>query len=375
MHSGQRRVPRRKNSKPGILWIIRDCANYQVTVYFCSMKFLVIRFSSIGDIVLTTPVLRCLKKQVATAEVHFLTKQAYHSIIDSNPYIDKAYYLGKELSAVMKELKREDYDYVIDLHHNLRTSKVKKALGKPAFSFNKLNVEKWLYTALKWNRMPAIHIADRYMQTVASFGVVNDGGGLDYFVPENGRVKENDIPTSHLAGYIGLVIGAAHNTKKYPLHKLEAFCRQINHPVILLGAKEDYEKGQQIAASDPVKIYNACGKFTLNESADLVRHAKLVVTNDTGLMHIAAAFKKRIVSLWGNTVPAFGMVPYYGSNFLAALQSQHPQADVFEVKGLWCRPCSKIGYSRCPLGHFKCMEKIDATAVLARVNERLGLPV
>ncbi|MBE7173302.1 MAG: glycosyltransferase family 9 protein [Williamsia sp.] len=341
------------------------------------MKFLVIRFSSIGDIVLTTPVIRCLKKQIATAEVHFLTKQAYHSITDSNPYIDKCYYLNKELDALMNQLRSEDYDYIIDLHHNLRTAKVKKALGKPSFSFNKLNIEKWLYTALKWNRMPDLHIVDRYMQTVQAFGVINDGAGLDYFIPEDQRVKESDIPTSHLAGYIGVVIGAAHNTKKYPLHKLQAFCGQIKHPLILLGGKEDYERGQQIAAADPVKVYNACGKFTLNESADLVRRARLVVTNDTGLMHIAAAFKRKIVSLWGNTVPEFGMVPYYGSNFLSSSKNQQgpmqPPADILEVRPLWCRPCSKIGYSKCPLGHFKCMEKIDATVLLTRVNERLGL--
>lgn len=341
------------------------------------MKFLIIRFSSIGDIVLTTPVIRCLKKQIATAEVHFLTKQAYRTITDSNPYIDKVYYLQEELSPLVEELIKEEYDYVIDLHHNLRTAKVKKALNKPSFSFNKLNIRKWLYTALKWNRLPAVHIVDRYMQTVETFGVVNDGAGLDYFIPEDQRVQETDIPTSHLAGYIGLVIGAAHDTKKYPLHKLQAFCKQINHPVILLGGKEDYERGQQIAATDPVKLYNACGKFTLNESADLVRRARLVITNDTGLMHIAAAFKKQVVSLWGNTVPEFGMYPYYGSNFLAAMQSQQlsalPQSDLFEVKSLWCRPCSKIGYGKCPLGHFKCMEKIDPTAVLTRVNERLGL--
>lgn len=341
------------------------------------MKFLIIRFSSIGDIVLTTPVVRCLKKQIATAEVHFLTKKAYRAIIDSNPYIDKAYYLEKELDPIVDDLIKEEYDYVIDLHHNLRTAKVKKALSKPSFSFNKLNIRKWLYTALKWNRLPAVHIVDRYMQTMEVFGVVNDGAGLDYFIPDDQRVQENDIPTSHLAGYIGLVIGAAHDTKKYPLHKLQSFCKQINHPVILLGGKEDYERGQQIAATDPVKLYNACGKFTLNESADLVRRARLVITNDTGLMHIAAAFKKQVVSLWGNTVPEFGMYPYYGSNFLAAMQSQQlsarPPSDLFEIKSLWCRPCSKIGYAKCPLGHFKCMEKIDPAAVLTRVNERLGL--
>src|ERR1700678_2104315 len=128
------------------------------------MKFLVIRFSSIGDIVLTTPVVRCLKKQLVTAEVHYLTKVAFRPILEANPYVDKIHCLSDDLAAVMETLRREDYDYVIDLHHNLRSLKVKRALSKKAFSFRKLNIEKWLYTNLKWNRLPAVHIVDRYME-------------------------------------------------------------------------------------------------------------------------------------------------------------------------------------------------------------------
>ncbi|MFT3936029.1 MAG: glycosyltransferase family 9 protein [Chitinophagaceae bacterium] len=335
------------------------------------MKFLIIRFSSIGDIVLTTPVMRCLKKQVATAEVHYLTKKSFADIVATNPYVDKVHSLEDNLDDVIAALQQEDFDYVIDLHHNLRTLKVKRALKKASFSFNKLNVQKWLLTAFKINKMPAMHIVDRYMETVAPFGVKNDGAGLDYFVPKENVVDENDIPTSHLAGYIGLVIGAALNTKKYPLDKLDAFCKTIRHPVIILGGKEDAENGQLLSAIDPFKIYNACGKFNLHESADLVRRAKLVITNDTGLMHIAAAFKRPIISLWGNTVPSFGMYPYYGDNFLAAKQ-QLPY-DILEVNNLSCRPCSKIGYDKCPKGHFKCMQQIAVEEVLEKTTNRLGL--
>lgn len=333
------------------------------------MKFLIIRFSSIGDIVLTTPVVRCLKKQVVTAEVHYLTKLSFAKTVEANPYIDKVHYLSNDLSATIAALQQEDFDYVIDLHHNLRTQKVKKALQKKSISFNKLNLQKWLLTALKVNKLPTVHIVDRYLQTVESFGVKNDGAGLDYFISAGDAVKENDIPTSHLAGYIGLVVGAAHNTKKYPLHKLEAFCKTIKHPVIVLGGKEDAAVGQALSAIDPFKIYNACGKFNLNESADLVRRAKIVISNDTGLMHIAAAFKRPVVSLWGNTVPAFGMYPYYGENFLSRQQKQ--PYDILEVNNLSCRPCSKIGYNKCPRGHFKCMEQIAVEDVLKVVSNRL----
>src|SRR3569833_1403489 len=237
------------------------------------MKFLIIRFSSIGDIVLTTPVIRCLKKQVVTAEVHYLTKASFRPVLAGNPYIDKIHLLQDNWDALMEELRREDYDYVIDLHHNVRTLKVKKALGKVAFSFDKLNVPKWLYTNFKWNRMPDVHIVERYMDTLRSFGVRNDGQGLDYFIPAADEVKPNDIPTAHQAGYIGVVIGAALATKQLPLHKLKELCTMLQHPLILLGGPEDAAIGQQVAAIDPIRIYNACGKFNLNESAGLVRQA------------------------------------------------------------------------------------------------------
>ena len=320
-------------------------------LHISAMKFLIIRFSSIGDIVLTTPVIRCLKQQVPDAEVHFLTKQNFRSIVEHNPYVDKVMLLEHSFELMIHELQQENYDYVIDLHHNLRTLRIKRALKVKSYSFNKLNMHKWLRTALRINILPRVHIVDRYLVTVKSFGVKNDGEGLDYFIPAKDEVKTEDIPTSHQFGYIGVVIGAAHNTKKLPIHKLKELCSKVNHPIILLGGPEDKTAGDEIAAVDDIKIYNACGKFNLNESADLVRKAKVIVTHDTGLMHIAAAFKKPIVSVWGNTVPSFGMTPYYGD--------YHDKETRFEIEKLWCRPCSKIGYNKCPLGHFKCMEQQD----------------
>jgi len=343
------------------------------------MKFLIIRFSSIGDIVLTTPVIRCLKKQVPEAEVHFLTKESFHSIVQHNPYIDKIHLLAHSFELMIHELKLEEYDRIIDLHKNVRTLRVKQALGKPSRSFNKLNTQKYIYVNLKLNLMPNVHIVDRYMKTVQSFGVKNDGAGLDYFIPAKDETKKEDIPASHLAGFIGVVIGAAHNTKKYPVHKLKELCARLDHPVILLGGKEDWQNGDEISGVDPVKIYNACGKFSINESADLVRRSKLIVSNDTGLMHIAAAFKKPIISLWGNTVPSFGMYPYYGENYLQGYNSTiasrpgttRSPYDILQVNKLKCRPCTKIGYDKCPRGHFKCMEKIEVDQVLKAIEARL----
>ncbi len=326
-------------------------------------KFLIIRFSSIGDIVLTTPVIRCLKKQVPDAEIHFLVKDSFRSIVQHNPYIDKVHVLAHSWELMIEELKVEEYDYIIDLHHNTKTLRVKNALKKKSFSFYKLNIQKYFYTAFKINMLPDVHIVDRYLKTVASFGVKNDGAGLDYFIAEQEKIKRQDIPASHTAGYIACVIGAAHGTKRWPIHKWKEFCTKMNHPIILLGGSEDRVNGDEIAAVDTIKVYNACGKFKLNESADLVRNAKLVISNDTGLMHIAAAFKRPVISLWGNTVPAFGMYPYYGDA---------PVSDVImQTNKLFCRPCSKIGYNKCPLGHFKCMEKIEVDEVINKVRLRL----
>ena len=170
------------------------------------MKFLILRFSSIGDIVLTTPVVRCLKKQVPDAVVHYATKYQFRSLVDYNPYIDKVHYFNNDIDALVAELKLEKFDHIIDLHHNLRTYKVKKALEISSFSFNKLNLRKWVYTNFRVNVMPDVHIVDRYLGTVSSFGVTNDGAGLDYFIPEKDKVKEDDIPASHHAGYIGVVM-------------------------------------------------------------------------------------------------------------------------------------------------------------------------
>jgi len=132
-----------------------------------TMKVLIIRFSSIGDIVLTTPIIRCVKKQIPEVEVHYLVKHSFRKIIESNPFVDKTHALNDNLPYVLEELKSENFDYIIDLHHNLRTLKVKRALRKvPALSFNKLNLKKWLLTALKINVMPKVHIVDRYFDTV-----------------------------------------------------------------------------------------------------------------------------------------------------------------------------------------------------------------
>jgi ADP-heptose:LPS heptosyltransferase len=329
-------------------------------------RFLVIRLSSIGDIVLTTPVIRCLKQQVAEAEVHVLTKSSFQSVWQHNPYVDRIHLWDTSYPLLIDELKQLGFDEIIDLHHNARTLRVKRELSVPARSFYKLNIEKYLLTAFKINVLPDKHIVDRYLETVSHLGVQNDGGGLDYFIAESEQITRDDIPGAQWAGYVAVVIGAALGTKRWPPDHFKQLCQELDHPIVLLGGKEDRERGDYIASADPIKIYNACGKFTLNESADWVRKSKFVITGDTGLMHIAAAFRKPILSLWGNTVPSFGMTPYYGNSEVPNIKFQHK---------VWCRPCSKIGYERCPIGHFSCMQKIEPEQVLIIARQWLNSSV
>lgn len=321
------------------------------------MKVLVIRFSSIGDIVLTTPVLRCIKQQRPDVELHFATKASFRPVMANNPYVDKFHYLEDDLDVLIDELKQESFDLVIDLHRNIRTLRIKRKLKVKSRSYNKLNIRKWILVNLKWNLMPDRSIVERYLEAAKPLGVKNDGQGLDYFLHPHTALKNSDLPMSHWAGYVGCVIGGSYFTKKLPVDKWKDFISKIPYPVILMGGPEDSAEGREIAALDPVKIYNACGKFSLNESAWMVKYAKVIVSNDTGLMHVAAAYKKPVISLWGNTSPEMGMFPYYGYNNIK--ETIAPNSIILENKDLYCHPCSKIGYDKCPKGHFRCMRELN----------------
>ena len=327
-------------------------------------KVLIIRFSSIGDIVLTTPVIRAIKTQLDDVELHYCTKKQYESLLTENPYIDKFHLLDGDLNDLIKDLKAEQFDYVIDLHNNLRTRRIKSKLSSESSTFKKLNWEKWLIVNLKIDKLPNIHIVDRYLEAAAPLGIKKDALGLEYFIPEKDVVEKDWLPETHRGEFIVFAIGGAHETKKLPLDRMIELCDKINKPIVLIGGKEDAENGQKLEdffdrkyesedQVDPLRdlgkkahVYNGCGKFSINQSASLMKQASYVFTHDTGMMHIAAALNKNIFSIWGNTIPEFGMYPY------------QTKFTILEKKGLSCRPCSKIGHDKCPKGHFKCMNDI-----------------
>jgi heptosyltransferase-2 len=315
------------------------------------MKILVIRFSSMGDIIYTTPVVRCLKKQLPGAEVHFLTKPAFKYIYDNNPYVDRLLLLKPTLSETIEEIKSEHYDYIIDLHNNLRTSLIKLRTGIKSSTYKKQRIRKWLSLKFNLKLVPNVHLVERYLKTVKFLGVKNDGQPIDYYIKAEHDL-EKLLPASHRQNYIAFVIGATHFTKRMPNEKIISICRKIDQPIVLLGGEDVKANGYEIANTIGNKIYNACGITSLDESVYLVSKAVSVIGFDTGLTHIAEAFDVPIASIWGGTVPELlGVQPYMVKN-----------AEVIGID-LPCRPCSKFGLEKCPLGHFKCMREIPENKV------------
>jgi ADP-heptose:LPS heptosyltransferase len=323
------------------------------------MKILVIRFSSMGDIIYTTPVVRCLKKQLAGAEVHFITKPAFKYIYDNNPYIDKLLLLKPSLSDTIADIKAEGYDYIIDLHNNLRTTIIKLRTSIKSSTYKKQTIRKWLSLKFNLKLVPRTHLVDRYMQAVKFLGVTNDGQPIDYYIKADHKLTDL-LPPTHQTNYVAFVIGATHFTKRMPNDKIISICRELKYPVVLLGGNDVKANGDKIATAIGPNVYNACGKTSLDESVFLVSQSATVIGFDTGLTHIAEAFNKPIVSVWGGTVPELlGVQPYMVKDVLVA------------GINLDCRPCSKFGLEKCPLGHFKCMKEIPEEPITAFINKQL----
>lgn len=322
------------------------------------MKILVVRFSSIGDIVLTTPVLRAIKKQLPSVELHFLTKKSFISVLASNPHVDKFHAIEKSIDELVPALQKEKFDWVIDLHNNLRTKSLKAKLRRPYRAFPKLNIQKWLLVKLKINKMPDVHVVDRYFEAVKHLGVVNDGQPCDFQIAKEEQVDVMATYGIQPKSYLCIVLGAKFKTKQFPEEMLLTVINELSDPIIFVGGPEDKLFGESlIEKASKENLFNACGQFSLQGSASLVDQAKKVLTNDTGMMHISSAFDVPIVSVWGNTVPELGMYPY---------RPNDPSSfTIHEVKDLECRPCSKIGFEKCPKGHFSCMMNQDVKAIIA----------
>jgi ADP-heptose:LPS heptosyltransferase len=303
--------------------------------------------------VLTTPILRCIYRQFPGVEIHFVTKTTFKSILDHNPYVHQVHVFDNDILELGETLRGENFDLLIDLHKNLRSRKLKQLLKVKSVTFDKINVKKFLAVNFKMlSQLPAKHIVDRYFDALKPFGLENDVNGLDYFISETDKVDVNQWLPPENKKFVVLVIGGSYTTKKIPINKLIEICSFLTFPIILVGGKEDQDTGAELKQLFPALI-DTSGRYNFNQSASIIQQCEWVISSDTGMMHIASAFKKKIISIWGNTVPAFGMAPYL----------PQPENVILEIEGLECRPCSKLGFKDCPLGHFKCMNTIDVSLV------------
>ncbi len=325
------------------------------------MKILIIRFTSVRQILFSTPVIRVLKTEL-DAEVHFATQSKHEDLLANNPYLDQIHVNYGDLKQFSKNLKSENFDLIIDLENDLKSKRLKLMLGKKAYSINNLSFRKWIFINFKINLLPNLHVVDRFLKVIEPLNVSGDNLGLDYFISERDDVENSWLPETHQSGYAAVCLSAKHRTRQLPENRIIELCDRINKPIILIGEKKDIEIAKKVETffkhgtesqekeieelNKKAVIFNACGKFNFNQSASIVKRASWVFTYDNDMMHIAAAFKKQIFSIWGNTSSRFGEYPY------------RTQFTIFENNKLNCRPCSKGGFNKCPKGHFKCMNEL-----------------
>lgn len=332
----------------------------RTSVVLPALKILIIRFSSIGDIVLTSAVVRCLYEQIPEVEIHFATKAKFGQLLAGDQRIHRVHELDSDFKGFAKKLKQEQFDQILDLHNNVRTRRLKLYLRRPSKSFRKINVLKWLYVRFKLNFMPKAHIVERYMETCKHLGVVYDGKGLDFYPIGSLSLEVSEQLPDKFGVY---AIGGTYATKKMPAAKIEELMNQSPLPLVFIGDHRDAEILQSMELGS--NHLNLCGKLTIAASALVMQRSEWVIAHDTGMMHIAAALKKPVISIWGNTTPDFGMWPL----FPLELQTQLDKRS--EVLGLGCRPCSKLGFDRCPKGHFNCMQEQNITKIVEKLQDRL----
>ena len=316
-----------------------------------SLKVLIVRFSSIGDIVLTSPIVRALKKQ-KNAQIHFLTKSQYSSIVVNNLYIDKVITIHKSLNEIKEDLIKENYDFVIDLHNNIRSHGL-RFLNVPIKRYSKSNFKKLIYMYTGKNFLNNEHVVDRYFKATSFLDLNNDGKGLDFFID-----KKDEVDFDINQKFISWCIGASKEQKKLAVDQICYVANKLNLPIVLLGGMEESNKANQIINQcSQNKIYNYCGNITINQSAYLIKHSQILLSNDTGLMHIGAALDKKIISFWGCTKPDLGFYPYI----------KKPNS-LMIISELSKRQCSKHG-SSCRFTADGCVKKINPKEIFEKVTQ------
>lgn len=319
--------------------------------------------------VLCAPAINLLRHHLGQdAELHFLTKAAFAPLLAPNPKLSRIHSLKADLSETIRELRAENFDYVLDLHQSLRSLRVLLALRKPFSVFDKLSFRRWLFTRFRLRHLLISHVCERYTEAAkkclqylhiplqADFVAE-----LDFFLSEAAEVRAEQLDFPFEGSY-AVVLGATHATKKWlPAYFLETINR-LGLPVVLLGGKAERKEAEEIIAGIKVPFFDAVGGFDLQTSAAMLSRTRFVLTHDTGFMHIAAAFRKPVFALWGSTAPSLGFAPY---------QTQHIP---LELADLACHPCSKMGTANCPQGHFNCMRQLSPELVVSALQAYLNKP-
>lgn len=314
---------------------------------------------------MTTPIIRCVKQQLE-AELHYVTASKYSSLLEGNIHLDKIHHFDTDWTEIKDELKAEDFNLVIDLHKVTKSIRLGSFLNKPVIQFNKATLAKWLELKFRINRLPKGHLIDRFFEGVEHIKVTNDGKGMELFVDE--RSERSVMNVLNRVGineaYTALVIGGAKWTKQIPIELCVDYINQSEEPIVLVGGPDVRDKAKQIVGFSNRHINNFVGLYSLMESAVLLRQSTLVITGDTGMMHMAAVYAKPTIVMYGSTSPIFGMYPYAEGNtaYIKYLLPDH----------LSCWPCSKSGRSKCPKVHAKCVYDWKAFDILTQIN-KLGI--
>jgi len=334
-------------------------------------KILVLRLSSIGDILLTTPYIRQIKNTFNDAIIYYIVKKEFADILKYNPNIDHLIELNTSknyngLAEINKELKKHNFDYIFDLHNNMRTKLLLAGLPKRKITKIKKNkLKRALLVYSKINLFKTINtIPEKYRTTGLSAGIPDDNQGLELYFPESFEQKITNLLNENRlldSKYMCLAPGAAHYTKMWPNENYDLIIKRLkertNFKMVILGSPNEQEQFDRFKSDD--RVVNFTGKLSILESAGVVAHSKGVLCNDSGMMHVAAAVNKPLVVTFGSTVEELGFFPYKADS------------TVLEIKDLWCRPCSHVGRSSCPLGHFKCMTNISVDHVFEAINTNI----
>ena len=326
--------------------------------YSIIKRVLIIRLSSIGDILLTTPLVRSIKKKYPFIQIDYLVKKEFSELVQNNPHISNIYNYQRDNSEkqlLINSLQTKNYELIIDLQNNFRSREIVSRVKSPVLRFNKNNFKKFLLVHLKINMLRhAKKIPERYADA-AQFNL--DDEGLEFFTthPPDSRLNEND-------NYIGLCPGARHFTKRWPLEHFIELGKKLEssgYKVILLGGMDDANSADDISRQLKSAI-NLCNQ-SLSQTAANIKVCKAVYTNDSGLMHLASALKVPVIAFFGSTVKEFGFYPYKAKSI------------EMEVNGLHCRPCTHIGRANCPKGHFKCMKEIKPDLAFKSLENLLAV--